>query len=93
MSRSPARFDQFLPAQRIPHGTLHFPDPPRRNAGDPFHQLSLRNRSQVVAVDDARLREPFGPSERNLDRNPANRRGYLRRHELVQDGIGVVAAQ
>ena len=85
--------NRFLPREGVTNRAFHFVDSARRDFGNPLHQADLRNRPQVVAVDDAGLRHPFGRAERNFDRNVADVGGNLGRDELVQNIIRIVATQ
>ena len=60
--------DQFFPCQSVAKRTLHLVDSLLREFCNLLHQVNLRNRSLIVAVDDAGLGHSLDRAKRNLDR-------------------------
>jgi hypothetical protein len=61
--------DQFFPCESVANRSLHLVDSLCRELREFLHQTIFRNRSQIVAVDDAGLRHSLGRAERQYRRH------------------------
>jgi hypothetical protein len=85
--------DQLFPCQSVANCALHLVDSLLREFRNLLHQVNFRNRSQIVAVNNAGLGHSLDRPERNFDRNMANGRRDFSRNKLVENRISVITAQ